>query len=438
MRETMQIEQREKSRSPFLLDEEELETFLGYRTGLPLRRNMEGEDILSDNYEVNLNELFSGQDDSEVLEGEFNNDPEEEFNFWEFPLQIVDKIKKGFEKLAIQLAINFGFTDENKLTNLVFFVKHPELNNQKLEPSQPNFKSLSNEWKKIRDNLVRPLLGKQIGQIGREIQQIINNNRVVFGVTKELERQAAKRYHGPQATELNVIKLANIAKFIPFLEQKTNHIIFSRSLFQKTSLRNYLSGEDMPLVIAIGTREAGQNIFRNDETPVVSGGTDTHPAGVSGLDNLSNYGPMYFKEAGGLFIKNVKKEELKKKKRNPAWIKAKHLMFAHMITNAHLERDFRKYAVPRTIEELGIKSDSHSLLENLNTNARRAWVALNFSGQGYMRAALSELLTNQVRQNTRINLNGIMNFSIGNPKLRSKVVLARATALRTFINEQLK
>ena len=50
---------------------------------------------------------------------------------------------------ALNLAIQLGMRDENALTNLVFFGKHPELPPSPLDPKNPNFKQLSAEWAQI-------------------------------------------------------------------------------------------------------------------------------------------------------------------------------------------------------------------------------------------------------------------------------------------------
>ena len=47
-----------------------------------------------------------------------------------------------------------GWRDENDLTNLIFFARHPELPTVPLKPADPNFKRLSAEWTKILDKEV--------------------------------------------------------------------------------------------------------------------------------------------------------------------------------------------------------------------------------------------------------------------------------------------
>jgi len=53
--------------------------------------------------------------------------------------------------LALSLAIREGLRDENDLTNLIFFAKHPELPREKLDAKNAKFKQLSAEWARTRD-----------------------------------------------------------------------------------------------------------------------------------------------------------------------------------------------------------------------------------------------------------------------------------------------
>lgn len=62
------------------------------------------------------------------------------------------------ERQLITTAIAGGERNENVLTDLLFFKRHPELNGSPLSESQPNFNILSKEWISIRDTFVRPVL----------------------------------------------------------------------------------------------------------------------------------------------------------------------------------------------------------------------------------------------------------------------------------------
>src|SRR5262245_38699690 len=56
--------------------------------------------------------------------------------------------------LALKLAIQEGWRDENDMTNLIFFARHPELPKTSLDPKGPNFKKLRDEWTKILNDEV--------------------------------------------------------------------------------------------------------------------------------------------------------------------------------------------------------------------------------------------------------------------------------------------
>jgi hypothetical protein len=60
----------------------------------------------------------------------------------------------------LSLAVLSGDRDVNKLSNLIFFARHPERGGRKLEPTEPNFQQLTREWLDIRERLVRPALLK--------------------------------------------------------------------------------------------------------------------------------------------------------------------------------------------------------------------------------------------------------------------------------------
>lgn len=97
--------------------------------------------------------------------GEFHEE-EDEFSFTEFPKAVLEAVGKGGEGVALHLAARWGIQDENKLTNLVFFLRHPERNGHKLMRGEPDFERLSKEWINIRDRLVKPLLQSNSGGRG--------------------------------------------------------------------------------------------------------------------------------------------------------------------------------------------------------------------------------------------------------------------------------
>jgi hypothetical protein len=65
-----------------------------------------------------------------------------------------------WENLLIVSAIEKGCRDENKLTNLVFSRRHPERNDRPLRKEEHAFGTLSAEWLRIRNEIVRPAIAR--------------------------------------------------------------------------------------------------------------------------------------------------------------------------------------------------------------------------------------------------------------------------------------
>ncbi|CAN7507163.1 D-alanyl-D-alanine carboxypeptidase family protein [Variovorax sp. LjRoot130] len=80
---------------------------------------------------------------------------EEEFSFVGFPPPVRDALRAKNERAAIQRAAAAGFRDENTLTDLVFFSRHPERQGAPLRSGEAGFTALAAEWVAIRDRLVR-------------------------------------------------------------------------------------------------------------------------------------------------------------------------------------------------------------------------------------------------------------------------------------------
>jgi hypothetical protein len=78
--------------------------------------------------------------------------------------QIADALRHRSWALAVQSAISRGVQDENRLTDMVFNVRHPERHGRRL---QSNEQTLVKEWLYIRENLVRPALQIAAGNAAR-------------------------------------------------------------------------------------------------------------------------------------------------------------------------------------------------------------------------------------------------------------------------------
>jgi hypothetical protein len=64
--------------------------------------------------------------------------------------------RDAWDLMKTQVRITGGERDENRLTNLVFFDRHPDLAGQKLSGTDPKLADLRREWREIRDRIVHP------------------------------------------------------------------------------------------------------------------------------------------------------------------------------------------------------------------------------------------------------------------------------------------
>jgi hypothetical protein len=88
---------------------------------------------------------------------------EEEFRVSDLPNNVREAFGMGplAWPLVVQRAIEAGMRDSAKLANIVFYLHHPERRGQALNPSEPDFKKLSSEWKAWR-TLIEPILKKTL------------------------------------------------------------------------------------------------------------------------------------------------------------------------------------------------------------------------------------------------------------------------------------
>jgi subtilisin family serine protease len=76
------------------------------------------------------------------------------------PDNVVEALGRKDWSRALALAIQAGRHDENDLTNIVFFARHPELQIGPLDPTNPKLKQLTAEWTAILTGEVRPAIEK--------------------------------------------------------------------------------------------------------------------------------------------------------------------------------------------------------------------------------------------------------------------------------------
>jgi len=116
------------------------------------------------------------------------------------PAAVPDDVAAALGKrdwpLALSLAIQAGWRDENDLTNLIFFARHPELPTEPLKRDNPDFGRLSAEWVKIlneevwkaievsAENTDLVVSGKEVtdhhraffrGQAGRRLKKLVED-----------------------------------------------------------------------------------------------------------------------------------------------------------------------------------------------------------------------------------------------------------------------
>ena len=60
--------------------------------------------------------------------------------------------------LAIGALVANGFRDESKLTDVAFWLHHPEMSGEALKPGLPGYPSLAKDWIDLRTSVVRPAL----------------------------------------------------------------------------------------------------------------------------------------------------------------------------------------------------------------------------------------------------------------------------------------
>jgi hypothetical protein len=84
--------------------------------------------------------------------------------------QMQDAVRRG--KVTLEMArallqgIASGIRDVNELTNRVFFARHPERGEKRLQPSEPHYQQLVQGWLQIRDRVVQPALN-MVASAGR-------------------------------------------------------------------------------------------------------------------------------------------------------------------------------------------------------------------------------------------------------------------------------
>lgn len=117
------------------------------------------------------------------------------FDPFEPPQNIVAALNAKDWGRALSLEIQLGIRDEDELTDLIFFAKHPELPHTKLDSANPKYKQLTAEWSQIlnadvwaaiqaaSENTSLVVSGKEVcdndrfywGSNGKRLKQLVEN-----------------------------------------------------------------------------------------------------------------------------------------------------------------------------------------------------------------------------------------------------------------------
>ena len=108
---------------------------------------------------------------------------EERFDPASIPKDVAGALADKNWPLALKLAIQAGWHDENELTNLIFFARHPELPPEPLDPKGPTFKQLGAEWTKILNEVVWKAIEASAGNTDLVVTgaEVADHHRRFFG-----------------------------------------------------------------------------------------------------------------------------------------------------------------------------------------------------------------------------------------------------------------
>jgi hypothetical protein len=134
---------------------------------------------------------------------------EEEFSFSTFPKAVLDLLRRGLEAVAVSLAVRFGIHNENRLSDLIFFRRHPERSGRLLRKGEKNFKTLSQEWVHIRDQLVRPPIARAFFT---EYELRFNPGASTFGVPANAKMSSLEKRR----------RIEDVEAILPELKDRTD------------------------------------------------------------------------------------------------------------------------------------------------------------------------------------------------------------------------
>jgi hypothetical protein len=104
----------------------------------------------------------SGQDLAGPAVESEGREPALEHDTPQLPQAISDAVERKDWPRVLELALQVGWHDENQLTNLLFFGRHPELDRRTLDPEHSaKDRVLAAEWTKVLRAEVRPIIWRE-------------------------------------------------------------------------------------------------------------------------------------------------------------------------------------------------------------------------------------------------------------------------------------
>ena len=111
------------------------------------------------------------------------------------------------------------------------------------------------------------------------------------------------------------------------------------------------------------------------------------------------------------------------------------MLFGHMLTAASHEKELRNTLIPNALREAGVEGDPNTLFDDMTINSRRTLLGLAFSGHGATRDTMTRIFKQQKRAGEAPDLNGLMGANPATFWFKSKLIRARATAMRALAME---
>jgi hypothetical protein len=245
---------------------------------------------------------FADEDQSEVFAKEL-----------ELPW-VGNTMKQMVETALIDSDIAKGIRDENKLTDNVFFVRHPERRGKKIAKAEPLYAPLSREWLAIRDKLVRPklLAGKNIKTYEDASHAVGENLGVAMMKPGKIARPTWSLRAGPGPADKVIATLTlNENIFIERDYQRTGEKLSWYSIYTSTGQSGWVRSDG----VALNPPEPGAEIHYVNKVKVTDQDKEKEK-NKSKENNLINIATNYYKGGGFKWGNEKDKDKGKENKEN--------------------------------------------------------------------------------------------------------------------------